>query len=279
VNRKSVFPPPDLHIHTHFCGHAEGTLDEFVQSAMRKGITEIGFADHFPYPSHYVESVPLCVIPETLFPDYVSEIAEIQEKYKNQITIRFAAEVDYLSETMEETRLRIQKYPFDYVLGSIHILENGMIDYNEATLLEKMDQFGGAGGLWEKYWDAVEGMILSGFCHIVAHFDLPKKIEIAKPVKDYSDRVDHLLDLILKRNLVLEMNTGGIDRTFNGMPYPSERILKQAAEKGVDVTLGSDAHRPNEVGRYFKDAVQLLKTLGFDHVVTLEKGEKITRTL
>ncbi len=264
----------DYHIHTAYCGHAEGTAVGMVRRAVQLGLMEIGFTGHFPYPDGFVDPLANCVIPREKFPQYISEILKLQEDFRGKILIRLAAEIDYLPKYVEQTRKMVQTYPFDYIMGSVHILENKQIDYSEELLSQYIEQLGGVQRLWENYWQHIEELISSELCDIVAHFDLPKKFGVSKPVKDDTERVDHLLNLMKDRNSVLEINTGGIDRSYNQEPYPSLNIIRMASEKKLDITLGSDAHRPQEIGRHFKTIREMLRSLGWRYVVVFQNREK-----
>ena len=267
-------PYPDMHIHTHFCGHAQGTLEDTVRTAIEMGLSEIGFTGHFPYPSAYQGPVEDCVIPEDRFSDYINEVLRLKSKYTDQISIRLAAEVDYLDQYVEQSRSMLQVYPLDYVIGSIHIVEGVPIDYNEDLIRKNIHRLGGIDNMWEHYWHSMEGLVGSKLCQIIGHFDLPRKLRISQTQKSYNDRIENLLDQIMEQDLVLEVNTGGIDRSYDRKPYPSEWILRRALEKEIDITLGSDAHRPHEIGRHFGETTLFLKDLGFSRITTFENGEK-----
>lgn len=269
----------DLHVHTTYCGHARGTLIEMVQSAIYLDMREIGFTGHFPYPEGFIEPVSNCVITDKVFPQFVSEVIGLQERYKEKIMIRLAAEVDYIPQYVTETKKMIQTYSFDYIMGSVHVIENVQVDYSEDMLSEHLDQLGGVDQLWEKYWQHIEELVLSEMFDIIAHFDLPKKYEISKPVRRNLERIDYLLNLIKDRNCVLEINTGGIDRSYNKEPYPSLDIIRMASGKKIDITLGSDAHCPAEIGRHFETAREMLRSLGWNHVVVFQNRERIYRPI
>ncbi len=264
----------DYHVHTAYCGHANGTAVEMVHRALQLGLTEMGFTGHFPYPDGFADPVPNCVIPQDKFPQYISEIQKLREDFKEKIAIRLAAEIDYIPEYVEQTRKIVQTYPLDYVTGSVHIMENKQIDYSAKLLGHYIEQLGGVHRLWEKYWQHIEGLISSEICDIVAHFDLLKKFGVSKPVKEDSERIDYLLNLMKDRNCVLEINTGGIDRSYNQEPYPSLNIIQMASAKKLDITLGSDAHRPEEIGRHFKTTREMLRSLGWRHIVVFQNREK-----
>jgi histidinol-phosphatase (PHP family) len=47
--------------------------------------------------------------------------------------------------------------------------------------------------------------------------------------------------------------------------YPSPRIVHLAAQMGVPITFGSDAHAPKEVGLNFAEAAHLAHSAGYTH--------------
>ena len=104
--------------------------------------------------------------------------------------------------------------------------------------------------------------------------DLPKKLKTGQTNADQTEAFRYILELMKKKEMVLEINTGGIDRGYHREPYPSRQILQHAAELGIEMTLGSDAHAPQQVGRYFNQAVDLLKAYGWKHVVAFKNRKK-----
>lgn len=267
--------PPDLHIHTTFSRHAEGSMEEMVLSAIRKGLPEIGFADHFPYPKGFDEPVPNCVIPdEETFDLYVKEVRRLQQAYRDRIVILFGTEIDYLPDQLDDIRKRVGQYPFDYVIGSIHLLNGIVIDYREDVLKSRLHDLGGPEGLWDKYWKELEHFCSMDLFQIVGHFDLPRKFGITRTPNGFSDAVGRVLNRILRKDLSIEINTGGIDRSADHECYPSETILKQAMKRGVDIAFGSDAHRPREVGRHFSETIGQIRSLGCTRTVTFRNRKK-----
>jgi histidinol-phosphatase (PHP family) len=267
--------PPDLHIHTIYCEHATGTMEETVQAAVAKGLPEIGFADHFPYPPGFSVPAPNCVIPdEATFAVYADEVRRLRSAYADRIQIRFGAEIDHLDGRMADQAVMRAKHAFDYVIGSIHILRGVPIDYRAETLQEQLDQFGGVDRLWETYWNHLEDLIRKGACQVIGHLDVLRKFAGFLPWKRQIERAETLLSLIKKKELTLEVNTSGIDRASDHEPYPSPEMLKLASEVGVDIALGSDAHAPKDVGRYFPETVQRLRSLGWKGSATFEAGQK-----
>lgn len=279
MDRKVPINLPDLHIHTPFCDHASGTMEQTVQKAINLGLSEIGFAGHLFYPHGFVEPVENCVIPEGQFPKFVSEVFRLQQIYKDRITIHLATEADYIKDFVDNTKAMCQAFPFDYVIGSVHILDGIVIDYSESMLIQHLEELGGVEGLWEKYWYSMRNLIDADFCNIVGHFDLSKKYKASFSATDFTDRIDYILTRIRNKGLVIEVNTSGIDRSFAREVYPSPTILDLAAKKNIEMTLGSDAHSPAEVGRHFPKTAEFLKSLGWKRIVVFERGGKQYRIL
>ena len=265
---------PDLHVHTAYCGHARGMMEESVEHAVVLGLPGIGFTGHFPYPGGYVEPLPDAVIAHEDFPKFMEEASGLKEKYQDQIPVYIAAEIDYIPGFMNKTSAMLGSFSFDYIIGSVHLIRDIMIDHSEEMLNRYLDHLGGVEGVWLKYWDAVEALIYTDLCDVLAHLDLPKKFLKKWIDPSHDERMVQILNLIKEKNMVLEINSGGVDRTIENEPYPSDKILKIAAGMDIDIMLGSDAHCPGEVGRYFKKMVELIRSLGWSRVVFFEDREK-----
>jgi histidinol-phosphatase (PHP family) len=268
--------PPDLHIHTVLSRHGEGSMEETVLAAADKGFGEIGFADHFYYPEGYAAPAPDCVIPDReTFETYVMEVERLQNRFRGKIEIRLGAEIDYLPGAMEAVSGHLAQYPFDYLIGSVHIVNGVAIDYREDWLAERLNGLGGAEGMWRTYWRDLEAFVSSGLFDVVGHFDLPKKFGIAIQAEDGSADAERVLDAVLRAGLAIEVNTGGIDRAAAHETYPSAVILSAAVRKGVPIVFGSDAHRPDDVGRYFPRTVSFLHSAGLRHTYSFRQRKKI----
>ena len=275
VASNSVSYPPDIHMHTHYCGHASGKIEAMVQKAIELGMPVMGFSEHFYYPESYEEPMPNCVIAKHHFPNYLSDIQTLQEKYRDQIDILLGAEVDYLSGLMDVQKKNLSQWPLDYIIGSIHMIDDMMIDYSEEDLTANLKVLGGVQILWERYWSTMEDLISCDICDIVGHLDLPRKFTpgIIDP-SHYMDRVVVIIDSMVEKGLVMDINTGGIVRSAQKEIYPAQEILKYASQKQVEISLGSDAHQPVDVGRFFEETSQYLQSFGWEKVTYFKKRER-----
>lgn len=76
-----------------------------------------------------------------------------------------------------------------------------------------------------------------------------------------------MIGKIAASGICIEINTAGL-RVPAKEIYPNIEFLKLCYHYKVPVSLGSDAHKPNQVGENFQQAVRLLKEVGYDKVVT-----------
>ncbi len=111
----------------------------------------------------------------------------------------------------------------------------------------------------------------TGAFDVVAHFDLPKKFGFL--ATETIAEVEEVLLSCQKQNMVLEINTAGLYKPI-GEAYPSLAILQKARDFGLHLCLGSDAHKPQEVGRGFDIALSLARKAGFQNLVAFEKRKR-----
>jgi histidinol-phosphatase (PHP family) len=114
------------------------------------------------------------------------------------------------------------------------------------------------------YFEQLERMLDCDYFDVVCHMDLVKKFS-PKSSGELTPQIRGIIAKIKQTGRSVELNTSGLDHG-HGEPYPAEPILAELAKAGVPVTLGSDAHRPAEVGRHFGRAVQILRSSGYAHL-------------
>ena len=104
----------DYHMHSYLCRHGDGEIYQYVESAIDKGLTEIGFSEHIPIPDLDDPTGRM------VFDDwdvYVQDVMDAQKRY-SEIKIRFGIEADYLPAHMAFIENFVSQYPFDFVIGS-----------------------------------------------------------------------------------------------------------------------------------------------------------------
>ena len=260
----------DYHIHTKFCGHATGEMEEYVQVAISKHLDEMGFADHFimVYLPPEVVQDDYCMKEEEL-PIYINKVKELQENHSD-IMIKLGIEADFYPGKEKEIEKLLNRYRFDYIYASIHIGNNCCIDDDRYRIKpEGAEIF----RLYERYFENLKQAVQSGLFDIMAHFDLPKKYG-ERPEEPITDLVAGVIEALVKHKVCIELSTGGLRKPVKEQ-YPSLEILQACHENDVQVTLGSDSHMPTEVGWEIDRALDILREVGYSQIVGFENRKKI----
>jgi histidinol-phosphatase (PHP family) len=258
----------DYHVHGNFCGHATGDLEEYVAEALRRRFVEIGFSAHLPKVK---DPDPYHAMLEEELPRYVERIRSLQERYRGLLTIKLGIEADYFEGYEAETRRLLDAHPFDYVFGALHFLGDWHFTSREGLPRYEQEDPDEA---FPRYFSLVERLITSGLFDVLAHPDAIRRAGFSPraPMEEAYRRVARLLR---ERGMAIEVNTAGIRRR-TGSLYPVRRFLEIAAGEGIPVTIGSDAHAPEDVGRDFDEAFRLLRDLGIGEIATYS-ARRLTR--
>lgn len=257
--------PCDYHMHTPLCGHARGLPEEYAQAAIQCGLKEIGFSDHAPLVAHEVPNISMR---EEELPVYQKMIEEVQKQFTGQLLIKCGIEADYVPGFEAQTRHIIGAYPYDYVIGSVHFIDDwGFDNPDEIDRWKKAD----VNEVYSRYYDLLCQSATAGLFNIIGHTDLVKKFG-HRPDKDFSGEIEETADVFKKSNVAIEINTSGLRKPVKEI-YPSLSALKIYAAKGVLITFGSDAHAPQEVGRDFLPAMELARQAGYREYVTFKSRQ------
>jgi histidinol-phosphatase (PHP family) len=260
----------DYHMHTPRCGDASGTYEEYVEKALERGLREIGFSGHSPqYFLPRAHRKRESAIPEEELEEYIREVEALQEKYRGSLEIRVGLEVDFVPGHERELEKIVHAFFWDYLLLSVHYLGDWPFDHPK--YIGRYREWD-INDLFATYFRVLREGVETGYFDAVAHFDLPKKFGF-RPTREIPE-MDEALLACQRYGVSLELNTAGWRRPV-GEAYPSLAILVRARDLGLSVCVGSDAHRPEDVGRDFERAEDLLSRAGFTSVVRFTKRRKI----
>ncbi|ALS23439.1 MULTISPECIES: histidinol-phosphatase [Paenibacillus] len=249
----------DLHTHHERCGHAVGTIRDYIEAGIARGLQVIGISDHSPYfASESDREQPGIAMAKSEFKRYVDEVLKLKEEYRGRIEVLLGVESDFFPEHADVYRKVYEQYPFDYIIGSVH-LSGGVSIFNKKrwnglTDRQKVEQK-------ELYYDLIEQSARSGMFQILGHIDAMRGFYPA--FSDIqTDAVDRTLKTIGEIGIAIEINTSGKTKDCGGW-YPIDPILERALHYGVNVTFGSDAHVPGRVGDDWEEVAVRLKEIGF----------------
>jgi len=131
--------------------------------------------------------------------------------------------------------------------------------------------------LYLEYFKTVEHGALSGLYQIIPHVDLIKVFGY-RPGKPVLSLMGNLLEIIKEKSLAVEINTNGLYKPV-GEIYPALEILQACFKLGIPITIGSDAHRSEDVGRSFDAACALAYKAGYRRIATFHQKELVLRNM
>ena len=247
----------DYHVHTSLCNHANGTMDQYIQNAIAAGLAEICFLDHLTL---HKGGRHLSMTPDYV-PFYYQSARRLAHTYKNHIRVKVGLEVDYDPKNAHAVKKIITPYDFDVIGGSVHFIDNLNIVSTKDTRARESEHID---VICKDYLSLLDEMIESMDVDIICHLDIIKKFG-RRPSAEVEKNFDKILSKISYNDLTVELNTSGYNHQANEF-YPSSSLLKKCHGKNIRMTIGSDAHQPQQVARHFDKAVDLLITTGYRYV-------------
>lgn len=223
----------NYHTHTKRCNHAVGTEREYVESAIQKGMTVLGFSDHAPYLFPNADYYSFFRMQTDELFAYADAVRSLQKQYERDIRILLGFELEYYPEFHKNEMEFLQKVSPDYLILGQHLLNNEL-DQVISTRLSTDEQ------LAAYVSQVLEGLQTGDFLYL-AHPDLPGYGFSEQAVRREYRR---LCEGAKALNIPLEINLLGMR---SHRQYPDKRFFEIAADVGNTVIIGSDAHEPENV--------------------------------
>ena len=259
----------DFHMHTRvsFDGHDTGLA--MAEAAKNAGLQEICFTDHLDYD-------PLEQMGVMAFDTDVYR-AEYDGLSVEGLTIRRGMEFGMTADNREQLLKDLERYPFDFVLGSIHFVDDLDVYFEPFWADKSVFQ------AERRYLEAtLECVKIHDDFDVLAHLTYIAKTHAhpaprVVPYGEHRELVDEILKELVRKGKGLEMNSSGVDRCGGFLPT-ADYFLRFRELGGEIVTIGSDAHRCDRVGQYSKDACQILREI-FGYVCTFEGRKPVFHKL
>jgi len=220
----------NYHTHTSRCGHARGEDREYVEAALEKGLSVLGFSDHSPHWNNKPIPMKGRVAPEE-FSSYCNAVRALREEYQGRLEIRLGVEIEYFPEHFTFDQKVLKENGVEYAILGQHYLGNGEEDGN---CFKKTDD----APTLRKYCHQVAEGIRTRFFTYVAH---PDVFHFVGDPQIYQEAMREICLASKETNIPLEINFLGIRE---GRNYPNPLFWEVAGEVGCPVVFGCDAHDP-----------------------------------
>ena len=236
--------------------------------AQERGIAELGVSEHVYRFTQALDVWDHELWRESARDDVDAYVAFVRE----QTDLRLGIEADFVPGREERMRDLLEAREWDYVVGSIHFLGDGALDY------ERFDVWTGgrsADEVWRTYFTWLGEAARTGLFDVLAHPDLVKHwgAERPQPTKDPRFYYDLAMEGIAESGIAIEVSTAGLRKPV-GEIYPSSAFLEMVLDAGNPVALSSDAHVPDQLGFRYEQAVELLTDHGVTELAVFEGRER-----
>ncbi len=268
------------HNHTKY-SDGKSTPDEYIAKAMHMKYSSIGFSEHGVLPFEISWNMKINNLDL-----YINHINKLKTSYKGEIEIYCGMEVDFIENMNDEIMQLNQLKKLDYFIGSVHFIDqmsNGQywnIDGSAELFENGFAQIFNCDSkkLIEYYYSTVIKMIQELKPNIIGHIDKIKLHNIDNKYFSenegyYKDAVINCLNEIANSDSIIEFNTRGLYKHANKQPYPSLWFLKEMKKKNIPITINSDSHSVDELGKEFSTAINYLKEAGYTSSIIFKNSK------
>lgn len=273
MQKKSPWQPVSIHGgHSgQFCNHARDNLEEVIGAYIEKGFAWVGITEHMPpvsddylFPDEVAAGLTAVKL-HRRFAAYVETCRQLQQQYATRIEILVGFESETYTGSVDLVTSLLERFDFDYFVGSVHHVDDVVIDYDAALYERLARKLGGLEALYCRYFDLQYEMIATLKPPVVGHFDLIRIFDpdyvttLARPY--VRQRIERNLEAIRSMDLILDLNLRALAKGAME-PYLSTPILERAIGMGIPVVPGDDSHGVADVGANLRKAAELITKLG-----------------
>lgn len=255
----------NYHMHSSHSFDAKDSIIDMCASAVKVGLREIAITDHFEPTKGNVG-----------FPDYEPkryfyDMLKAKAIFGSHLKIKYGVELGQPHLYPKYSLKLIEKYPYDYVLASVHRLKD---DTDFSKVVYDQDNIG---EYCTNYLDELKALALWNRFDCIAHIDLIKryasKYGVRADLMDYREQLEEILKIIIENGKGIEINTSGLRQDAKEC-LPGLEIVKFYRQLGGDIiTVGSDAHNVEDVGKGIKTGIEIAKAAGFDYMTVYSERQ------
>ena len=267
----------DCHIHTIHSGDSKTPMEEMILQGISQGLTTMCFTEHndFRFPVTNLDPKGKFECNAEL---YFKEFCKYKNKYSDKIKLLFGIELGLQPSAINQNEVYVSKNDFDFIIGSSHLcngIDPSCTDFYKGRTEEEA---------YREYFESIlENIKNFSEFDVYGHLDYvvrygpntDEKYSYAK----YQDIFDEILSLLIIKGKGIEINTGGLKRGMCDL-HPCKDIIKRYKKLGGEIiTVGSDAHVPNNIAAHFSRAEEVLNDCGFKYYTVFERRTPIFKKL
>lgn len=255
----------DFHLHSSFSGDADVPMEDMVKRGIQLGLHTMCFTEHMD-----MELQAGNINFEVDTRAYQKELYRLKDKYEKDIELLFGIELGLQPHLGKREREYLDAYPFDFVIGSSHVVDG--VDPYYPEFFEGHTQEECYRAYFQSIIDNLESFSdvdTYGHLDYIVRYG-PDKIK-GYSYEKYSDILDSVLKELIEKGIGLEVNSAGYKYGLR-QPNPHPDIIKRYQKLGGEIiTIGSDAHKTEHIAYDFNNCIHILKECGFRYYTEFRK--------
>ena len=265
----------DFHMHTEFSGDSDASVRAMLDAALERGMEAVCITDHIDedYPADSETGMNPFLFD---LDQYFQVLREIRKEYADRLDLRIGVELGLQPHLGDRYRTMTEKYPFDFVIGSLHLI-HGMDPYAGVIFEGRSDKevYREAFQATLENLDQVKDFDVLGHLDYVVRYGRNQALEYS--YQAFSDEIDEILKKLINMGKGIEMNMGGFKYGL-GFCNPHPDVIRRYRELGGEIiTVGADAHKPEHVAFDFEKAGDILRNCGFRYYAEYRNRKPIFR--
>ena len=260
-------------MHSHHSGDSEASMESMIERSIELGLDTICFTEHqdFNYAKSPEGETEYC--DENAFmlnsDSYLYELLGLREKYRDKIRIEFGVEVGLQKSCVKKNLIFCRDHEYDFIIGSLHLVDGQDPYYKQ--FFEGRDEKDVLKQYFTEYLENIKKFhnfdVLGHLDYIVRY--LPSGTREYN-YADYGDIIDEIFRYLIDNEKGIEINTKAMSKGMKEF-HPCIAALKRYRELGGEiVTVGSDAHKPENIADHFDKVPDVLKEAGFNYYCIYE---------
>jgi len=225
-------------------------MAEYVTAAIRRGLHTIIFLEHLEAG---IKNDRRTWLNEHDIATYFATGQQLQRQYGERISILLGVEIGWNPHAVNELQDVLQKFPWQWRGLSCHFYWNGnrhlnLVSHNPDELNQLVRI--GPDQILSHYFQQIIRAHQIIDCDVVCHLDAAlRHVPGINLTADHLQLVQTLFQDMARKGTRLEINTSGM--AMRGLPFPDPELTGLALSFGIRLQAGSDAHHPDQVGRFF----------------------------
>lgn len=265
----------DYHTHTLFSFDGANTPNELCEAAIARGVTDLAITDHLECNWRAEAAYP----PFDAQKHY-EEIAAAKEKYKGKLNLAYGIEIGQYNQYPEEADPLLQKYDYDFVIGSVHNLKGALDFYYwdfDAVFRDMKPSY--LGHVFERYIDelceVVDGcQYIDTIAHLTYIYRYCAMSGHHYDFLQHAEKVEKLFRKMIAKDIALEINVSTLWKGL-GFSLPDRDFLSLYRDCGGRlITVGTDSHGVAHIGECVDEGFSILRSVGLSDILVVRNKEK-----